>query len=63
MRKLKKKIFNVILIILTIFLLSILVIFNYQDYKQEVSQVKDTLMRMDNNQTNNSNMGIPPEKI
>ena len=49
MKKLKKKVFSVICIILTIFLLSILVIFNYQIYSQSVEEIRSNLMRMDNN--------------
>ena len=48
MEKLKKKVFSVILIILTIFLVSILAIFNYQNYSQRANDVKRNLMRMDN---------------
>lgn len=49
MKKLKKKVFSVICIILTIFLLSILVIFNYQIYSQSVEDIRSNIMRMDNN--------------
>ena len=48
MEKLKKKVFSVILIILTIFLISILWIFNYKNYSQRAKDVKNNLMRMDN---------------
>lgn len=47
MKKLKNKVFFVIFFILTIFLVSILVIFNSQNYGQEVSNIKENLMRMD----------------
>ncbi len=47
MKKLKNKVFFVIFFILTIFLVSILVIFNSQSYGQEVSNIKENLMRMD----------------
>ncbi len=47
MEKLKKKIFCVIFFILTIFLLSILGIFNYQDYKHEKNEIENNLMRME----------------
>lgn len=49
MKKLRNKVFSVIFIILTIFLISILFIFNFQNYNKSVSNVKDNLMRMDNN--------------
>ena len=49
MKKLRNKVFSVIFIILTIFLISILFIFNFQNYNKSVSNVKDDLMRMDNN--------------
>lgn len=51
MEKLKKKIFWVIFFILTIFLLSILCIFNYQSYNQEKKVVKDNLTRMEDNRS------------
>ena len=44
----EKKVFSVILIILTIFLVSILAIFNYQNYSQRANDIKRNLMRMDN---------------
>ncbi len=47
MEKLRKKIFCVIFFILTIFLLSILGIFNYQDYKHEKNEIENNLMRME----------------
>lgn len=49
MKKLRNKVFSVIFIILTIFLLSILIIFNYQNYSQKSNDVKSNLMRMENN--------------
>lgn len=71
MEKLKNKVFTVIFVILTIFLISILLIFNYQNYSQEVSSVKDNLMRMDNNAPQNNiektqnneqpNTEVPPQ--
>ena len=71
MEKLKNKVFTVIFLILTIFLISILLIFNYQNYSQEVSNVKDNLMRMDNNAPQNNietpqdnaqpNTEVPPQ--
>ncbi len=49
MEKLKKKIFLVIFLILTTFLISILCIFNYQTYNQERKQIENNLMKMANN--------------
>lgn len=49
MKKLKNKVFSVIFSILTIFLLSILMIFNFQNYHQRVNEVKNNLIRMDDN--------------
>lgn len=49
MDKLKNKIFWVILFILTIFLLSVLCIFNYQDYKHEKTEIQNNLMKMEDN--------------
>lgn len=48
MKKLKNKILWVIISILTIFLLTILCIFNFQSYKNEVKNIKQNLTRMDN---------------
>ncbi len=45
MEKLKKKIFWVIFLILTIFLTSVLCIFNYQDYSHEKREIENNLMR------------------
>lgn len=49
MDKLKNKIFWVILFILTVFLLSVLCIFNYQDYKHEKTEIQNNLMKMEDN--------------
>lgn len=48
MKKLKNKVFWVILAILTMFLVSILCIFNYQDYEHEKNVVSNNLIRMEN---------------
>ena len=45
MKKLKNKLFFTILIILSLFLISILLIFNYQDYKKEKDQVYNNISR------------------
>lgn len=47
MEKLKKKIFLVIFFILTIFLVSILCIFNYQNYNQEKKGIENNLIKME----------------
>ena len=47
MEKLKKKTFWVIFSILTIFLCSILCIFNYQDYSHEKTEIENKLNMMD----------------
>lgn len=47
MNKLKNKVFTVICLILTIFLVSILIIFNFQNYYKNVNNIKSNLMRMD----------------
>lgn len=48
MKKLKNKVFLVLFFILTLFLFTILVIFNYQDYSNEVNLVRSNLLRLDN---------------
>ena len=60
MKKLKNKVFCVIFFILTLFLISILVIFNYQNYQQEVNSIKQNLLRMDENK--NKENDKPPEE-
>jgi two-component system sensor histidine kinase CiaH len=48
MGKLKKKIFLVMFAILTIFLVSVLCIFNFQDYNYEKVEIENKLSRMEN---------------
>ena len=48
MGKLKKKIFWVMFAILTIFLVSVLCIFNFQDYNHEKVEIENKLSRMEN---------------
>lgn len=48
MGKLKKKIFLVMFAILTIFLVSVLCIFNFQDYNHEKVEIENKLSRMEN---------------
>lgn len=57
MDKLKNKIFFTLISILTIFLLTILFIFNFQNYKNEENDVKRNLMMMDDNNLNPPNDG------
>lgn len=49
MKKLKSKVFWTIFIILTCFLISILSLFNYQDYNREKINIKNNLNRLHNN--------------
>jgi len=53
MKKLKNKVFLVIFSLLTLFLLSIIVIFNYQDYHEEQLSIERILGTMDNKHLNN----------
>lgn len=48
MEKLKRKIFWIVFSMLTIFLVSILYIFNYQDYNHEKIEIENKLSRMEN---------------
>lgn len=59
MKKLKNKVFYVIFSILTLFLISILLIFNLQSYRQEANNVKENLIRMDEDKNKQNNK--PPE--
>lgn len=68
MKKLKKKIFWVIASILTVFLVSVLCIFNYQDYKHEKTEIENKLSRMEENREKPTNPGDstkiePPENV
>ncbi len=71
MEKLKKKIFYVIFLILTIFLISILCIFNYQSYNQEKNEIQNNLTKIDdrreneekNKPTENSDINNVPNPI
>ena len=47
MNKLKSKVFLVIFLILTMFLVTILVVSNYQNYKSQIDNIKTALFRMD----------------
>lgn len=59
MKRLKNKVFSVIFAILTIFLVSILMIFNYQNYQQKVDDVRKNLIRM--NDSKNIDFNKKPE--
>ena len=63
MKKLKNKVFYVILLTLTIFLTSILIIFNSQNYRQEANNIKENLMRMDGNRNRQNNRPPNQEQI
>ncbi len=62
MDKLEKKIFYVIFSILTIFLISILCIFNYQYYYQEKTDIKNILMRLDDRRFKDGAFKMPDMK-
>lgn len=48
MKKLKIKVFGILCLMLTVFLLIILIIFNYQEYKNEQSKIEETLIKIAN---------------
>lgn len=48
MRKLKIKVFSILCLMLTLFLVIILTIFNYQEYKNEQSKIEETLRKIAN---------------
>ncbi|MGN1358731.1 MAG: sensor histidine kinase, partial [Bacilli bacterium] len=58
MKKLQKKIFIVLSTILTIFLISILILYNYQTYQKEYNSLKNSLTRIENTH----NLFFPPIK-
>ncbi len=60
MKKLKNKVFIVMVIILTCFLCSILFIFNYQDYSREKMNIDNNLKRMFDDRGNSDK--VPPKK-
>lgn len=60
MKKLKNKVFIVLVIILTCFLCSILFIFNYQDYSREKMNIDNNLKRMFDDRDNSDK--VPPKK-
>lgn len=48
MKKLKIKVFSILFLILTAFLLIISIIFNYQEYKKEEKNIEETLIKVAN---------------
>lgn len=62
MEKLKKKIFGTIVAILTIFLVSVLVIFNFQDYNHERTEIENKLNRMEENKKPGEEIGMPQKE-
>jgi two-component system, OmpR family, sensor histidine kinase CiaH len=63
MKKLKNKMFWVIFSILTIFLASILCIFNYQDYVHEKKEIENNLMRAQETRDEQFRPDNKPEKM
>lgn len=61
MNKLKNKVFVVIFSILTIFLITILSIFNFQNYKSEENRVRQSLMNA--NDMNNKDRMFKPDDV
>ena len=62
MKKLKSKVFLVICLILTMFLITILGVSNYQNYKSQIENIKTALFRMDDTRNIMNNI-IPPDKV
>ena len=52
MKKLKHKTFTILLILLTLFLLTLIVIFNAELYQREVNEIKNSLTRIENTHNN-----------
>ena len=65
MKKLKSKVFLVIFLILTMFLVTILSVSNYQSYKNQIENIKTALFRMDEtrNIMNNMALNALPENV
>lgn len=55
MKKLKNKVFFIIYLILTIFLVTVLVVSSYQNYNRQIENIKTALFRMDENRNVNNN--------
>lgn len=58
MKKLKNKVFLVICLILTLFLVTVLGISNYQNYQNQRENIRNALFRFDENRKRN-NIGLP----
>lgn len=67
MKKLRFKIFSILLILLTIFILSLLIIFNAELYQREVNDIKNNMERIENIHNNfyivNDNVIIDGDNI
>ncbi|MBO5397976.1 MAG: GHKL domain-containing protein [Clostridia bacterium] len=61
MNKLESKVFFVLTLILSLFLITILIIFNAQSYAREKSNIQNNLMRMSNQFRKTDNRINPPE--
>ena len=63
MSKLKNKVFYTIFILLSMFLVTILFIYNYQNYNEAYKNVKNSLKRFNMNEIRkDTNINPPPEK-
>ena len=62
MKKLKNKVFWVIYLILTIFLVTVLVVSSYQNYNSQIENIKTALFRFDETKNFMVNR-IPPNKV
>ena len=67
MKKLRFKIFSILLVILTIFILTLLIIFNVELYQREVNDIKNNMERIENIHNNfyivNDNVIIDGDNI
>ena len=63
MNKLKNKIFYTIFIILTLFSLTILFIFNYQDYKRTKMKIEDNIYKMNAEEIPKNNTPNEPKRF
>ncbi len=65
MKKLKSKVFLVIFFILTMFLVTILFVSNYQNYKRQIDNIRTSLFRMNEtrNIVNNIAPIVPPDNV
>lgn len=69
MKKLKKKVFLVIFLILTLFLVSVLTITNYQNYQSQRESIRNILFKMDETRSRpneffgRNNLDLPKKEI